>query len=148
MTEINKDALAADTHALDAFNRRIVEEFRANQGRVQGVPGDAVLLLHTIGAKSGQPRLSPLAYLQVEGRLLVAGSSMGSDKDPAWVHNLRANARASIEIGTEHYDVVAREVTGDQRDALFATFAQRAPVLADHQRHTDRVIPLFELVRS
>ncbi|WP_193044888.1 nitroreductase/quinone reductase family protein [Mycolicibacterium baixiangningiae] len=148
MTELDKDALTADPEALGAFNRRIVEEFRTNAGDVPSVPGGALLLLHTTGAKSGEPRLTPLAYLDVEHGWVVPGSSLGSDKNPAWVHNLRANPQARVEVGTDEYDVIARELHDGEREALFAAFAQRAPALAQHQQHTERVIPLFELRRT
>jgi hypothetical protein len=89
-----------DTATINAFNQNIAEEFRANGGKVGGQfeNGD-LLLLTTTGAKSGQPRLSPLAYFRVEGKLIVIGSFAGAPKDPAWVHNLRANPQAHIEVG-------------------------------------------------
>ncbi|MFI2283634.1 nitroreductase family deazaflavin-dependent oxidoreductase [Nocardia beijingensis] len=148
MTEIDKDRLASDTAALDGFNRGIVAEFRANGGEVSGLPGGRLLLLHTTGAKSGEPRLSPLAYVIVDGRMLVIGSYLGASKDPAWVHNLRAHPRARVEIGTDAYDVIARELSRDERDEYFERVTELAPVLADYQAKTERVIPLFELTPS
>jgi deazaflavin-dependent oxidoreductase (nitroreductase family) len=148
MSEMDKDKLASDTEALDDFNRGIVEEFRANDGKVGGVAGGTVLLLHTTGAKSGQPRLSPLAYLPIDGRMLIVGSYLGAPKDPAWVHNLRANRRARVEVGTDAYDVVAHELPRDERDELYARVTQLVPAFADYQAKTDRVIPLFELTRA
>lgn len=148
MTELDKNPLATDPEALDAFNRRIVDEFRANDGHVPAVPGGAALLLHTTGARTGKTRLTPLAYLCVDGGWVVAGSFLGSDKDPAWVHNLRADPHARVEIGTARHDVIARELHSDERDTLFVRFAQQAPVLAQHQQRTDRVIPVFELRRK
>jgi deazaflavin-dependent oxidoreductase (nitroreductase family) len=145
MVEINKDKLASDAEALDGFNRDIVEQFRANDGTVEGLPGGTVLLLHTTGAKSGNPRLSPLAYFSIDGRMLIVGSYLGAPKDPAWVCNLRANERARVEVGTDAYDVVAHELPREERDELFLRLTQLAPVLADYQAKTDRVIPLFEL---
>ncbi|MEV6257237.1 nitroreductase/quinone reductase family protein [Nocardia sp. NPDC051929] len=147
MTEFDKDRLASDTDALDGFNRGIVEEFRANGGEVGGLPGGRLLLLHTTGAKSGAPRLSPLAYVTVDGRMLVVGSYLGSPKDPAWVHNLRADARARVEVGTDAYAVIARELPRDERDRYFERVVELAPVLAEYQAKTERVIPLFELTR-
>ena len=117
--DFDKSELVADVAALDEFNRNVVEEFRANGGKVGGpFEGGTLLLLHTTGAKSGQPRLSPLAYLDVDGKILIVGSYAGGPKDPAWVHNLRANPKARIEIGTDAYDVTARELPADERDAL------------------------------
>jgi deazaflavin-dependent oxidoreductase (nitroreductase family) len=149
MTEIDKTKLVADTAALDDFNRGIVEEFRANGGKVGGpFEGGSLLLLHTTGAKSGKARLSPLAYLIVDDKMLVFGSYAGAPKDPAWVHNLRANPAARIEVGTDAYDVTVRELPDGERDATFAKLVELAPVLADYQANTTRTIPLFELARA
>ncbi|CAN5429102.1 nitroreductase family deazaflavin-dependent oxidoreductase [soil metagenome] len=149
MTEFDKSKLVADVAALDEFNRGVVEEFRANGGKVGGpFEGGTLLLLHTTGAKSGQPRLSPLAYLPVDGRILIVGSYAGAPKNPAWVHNLRADPRAHIEVGTDAYDVVVRELPDDERDALYPKIIEIAPVFADYQAKTTRAIPLFELTRA
>ena len=150
MTEdFDKNRLVSDTAALDDFNRGVVAEFRANGGKVGGpFEGGDLLLLHTTGAKSGQPRLSPLAYLTVDGKMLIVGSYAGAPKDPAWVHNLRANPRAHIEVGTEAYDVLVRELPGDERDATYPKITAVAPVFAEYQANTTRAIPLFELTRA
>jgi deazaflavin-dependent oxidoreductase (nitroreductase family) len=148
MTEIDKQKLVADTGALDDFNRNIVEEFRANGGVVGGpFEGGTLLLLHTTGAKSGQPRLSPLAYLTIGDKMLIVGSYAGAPRDPAWVHNLRANPRARIEVGTDEYDVDVRELSPAERDAAYPRIIEIAPVFADYQANTTRQIPLFELTR-
>src|ERR1700709_408074 len=148
MTEIDKSKLARDTAALDEFNRGVVEEFRANGGKVGGpFEGGDLLLLHTKGAKSGQPRLSPLAYLSVDDKMLIVGSYAGAPKNPAWVHNLRADPRARIEVGTASYDVDVRELPADARDAIYPKIIEKAPVFADYQAKTTRSIPLFELTR-
>ncbi|MGV0805035.1 nitroreductase family deazaflavin-dependent oxidoreductase [Mycolicibacterium setense] len=149
MSELDKEKFYTDTAYLDDFNRNVVEEFRANAGKVGGpFEGGALLLLHTIGAKSGQPRLSPLAYLDVDGRMLIVGSYAGAPKDPAWVHNLRANPKVRVEVGTEAYDATARELPADERDAAYPKIIEAAPVFAEYQSKTTRAIPLFELVRA
>jgi deazaflavin-dependent oxidoreductase (nitroreductase family) len=154
MTDIDKAKLVSDTNALDEFNRNVVEEFRANGGKVGGpFAGGQILLLHTTGAKSGAARLSPLAYLTIDGKMVIVGSYAGAPKDPAWVHNLRANPRARIEVGTDAgeitaYDVTAREFPDDERDAAYPKVVEQAPVFADYQANTTRRIPLFELVRD
>ena len=150
MTEdFDKNKLVNDTAALDDFNRGVVEEFRANGGKVGGpFEGGDLLLLHTTGAKSGQPRLSPLAFLTVDGKMLIVGSYAGAPKDPAWVHNLRAYPRAHIEVGTEAYDVAVRELPDDERDATYPKISAVAPVFAEYQSKTTRAIPLFELSRA
>ncbi|KMO78131.1 nitroreductase family deazaflavin-dependent oxidoreductase [Mycolicibacterium chlorophenolicum] len=149
MTEIDKKKLYSDTAALDDFNRAIVDEFRANDGVVGGpFEGATLLLLHTVGAKSGQPRLSPLAYLTVDDKMLIVGSYAGAPKHPAWVHNLRANPRARIEVGTEDYEVTARELSEDERAATYPKIVEVAPVFAEYQANTTRAIPLFELTKA
>lgn len=149
MTEPDKDRLVADTAALDEFNRNIVEEFRANGGKVGGpFEGATLLLLHTTGARSGASRLSPLAYLTVDDKMLIIGSYAGAPKHPAWVHNLRALPKAYIEIGTDAYDVDVRELPDDERAAMYPKIVEIAPVFAEYQAKTDRAIPLFELTRA
>src|ERR1700738_1580106 len=106
-----------DAETLQAFNQGIADEFRANGGKVGGQFANAdILLLNTIGAKSGQPRLSPLAYFRIDGKLIIIGSFAGADVNPAWVHNLRANPDAHIEVGTDSFDVTARELPSQERD--------------------------------
>ena len=103
MTEI------PDTAMINAFNKNIVDEFRANDGKVTGQFAKAnLLLLTTTGAKSGQQRVSPLAYFRIDGRLIIIGSFAGAPVNPAWVHNLRADPRAHIEVGTDAFDVTAQ----------------------------------------
>ena len=135
-----------DTETIKAFNEAIADEFRANDGKVGGqFEGAALLLLTTTGAKSGQPRVSPLAYFRVDGKLLIIGSFAGSDVNPAWVHNLRANPAARIEIGNDSSEVTARELPSAERDELFGQIAAASPGFADYQAKTSRVIPVFEL---
>jgi deazaflavin-dependent oxidoreductase (nitroreductase family) len=140
MTEI------PDAETIKAFNKTIIDEFRANDGKVGGqFAGSDLLLLTTTGAKSGQRRTSPLAYLRIDGKLIIIGSFAGADVDPAWVHNLRANPSAHVEIGTGSFDMVARELAPDERDSAFPKIAAAAPGFADYQAKTTRVIPLFLL---
>jgi deazaflavin-dependent oxidoreductase (nitroreductase family) len=135
-----------DTDTIKAFNTTIADEFRSNDGKVGGQFKDAdLLLLTTTGAKSGQPRLSPLAYFRVDGKLLIIGSFAGADVNPAWVHNLRANPSAHIEVGNDSSDVIARELPSDERDDLFGRITAAAPGFAEYQAKTTRVIPVFEL---
>jgi len=147
--DIDKTELVADEAALGDFNRAIVEEFRANGGKVGGpFEGGTLLLLHTTGAKTGKTRLSPLAYMTIDGKMVIFGSYAGAPKDPAWVHNLRANPRAYIEVGVEAYDVDVRELPDDEREATYPKVVEIAPVFAEYQAKTTRVIPLFELTRA
>ncbi|OBB16976.1 deazaflavin-dependent nitroreductase [Mycobacteriaceae bacterium 1482268.1] len=135
--------------AMKEFNKNLVEEFRGNGGKVGGpFEGADLLLLTTTGAKSGQPRLAPLAYFPIDDKLIIVGSKAGADTNPDWVHNLRANPGAHVEIGTEAYDVTSRELPRDERDALFDKIAAAAPGFREYQSKTSRVIPLFELTRA
>ena len=135
-----------DTATITAFNQSIAEEFRANGGKVGGqFEGADLLLLTTTGAKSGQPRLSPLAYFRVDGKLLIVGSFAGADVNPGWVHNLRANPSAHIEVGNDSWDVTAHELSAAERDDLYPKLTALAPAFAEYQAKTTRVIPVFEL---
>jgi deazaflavin-dependent oxidoreductase (nitroreductase family) len=138
-----------DAEAMKAFNTSIIDEFRSNGGKVGGpFEGATLLLLHTTGAKSGQPRVAPLAYLTIDGKMIIIGSKAGADTNPDWVHNLRANPRAHIEVGTEEYDVIARELPADERDETYPKVVAVAPGFGEYQEKTSRIIPLFELQRS
>jgi deazaflavin-dependent oxidoreductase (nitroreductase family) len=138
-----------DAKAMQAFNESIVDEFRANGGKVGGqFAGADLLLLTTTGAKSGQPRLAPLAYFTIDGKVIVIGSKAGADTNPDWVHNLRANPRVHVEVGTDAYDATARELPQTERDELFDKVVTAAPNFGTYQANTKRIIPLFELVRT
>ncbi len=135
-----------DTETIKTFNKNVVDEFRANGGKVTGPFTEAeLLLLTTTGARSGQPRVSPLAYFRIDDKLIVIGSFHGAPFDPGWVHNLRANPQARIEVGTDAFDVTARELPPAEREELVPKLIAVAPVFAESQSKTSRVIPLFEL---
>jgi deazaflavin-dependent oxidoreductase (nitroreductase family) len=143
MTEI------PDAETMKAFNNSIVDEFRTNGGKVGGpFEGATLLLLTTTGAKSGQPRLAPLAYLTIDGKTIIIGSKAGADTNPDWVHNLRTNPQAHIEVGTDAYDVTVRELPSEERDATYPKVVELAPGFGEYQAKTSRVIPLFELQRA
>ena len=137
-----------DAETMKAFNKNIVDEFRANNGKVGGqFEGANLLLLTSTGAKSGQPRLAPLAYFTIDGKMIIIGSKAGADTNPDWVHNLRANPRAHIEVGTDAYDVSSRELPKAERDENFDKVVAAAPGFGEYQSNTSRIIPLFELLR-
>src|ERR1700727_777782 len=129
-----------DTETINAFNKTIADEFRANGGKVGGPfeNGD-LLLLTTTGAKSGQSRLSPLAYFRIDGKLIIIGSFAGAPRDPAWVHNLRATPQPHIEVGTAASDVTAHELPPAERDELFDKVSAASPGFAEYQSKTSRV---------
>lgn len=137
------------TAVINEFNDEVAREFRANGGEVGGqFAGVPILLLTNTGAKSGQQRLNPLAYFNIDGKIYIVGSFGGADKDPAWVYNLRANPDAHIDIGTDGYDVVAHELSLAERDALYPKVVELVPVFAEYQEKTARPIPIFELRRA
>lgn len=141
--------MASDPNVLDEVNRKVVEEFRTNSGKVGGpFAGSDIVLLTTVGAKSGTPRVSPLVYFDVDGRILIAGSFGGAPKAPAWVHNLRAQPTVRVEIGTDAYDGEARELPLEERNALYPRVVEMAPQFGEYQAKTSRIIPLFELQRA
>jgi len=131
-----------------SVNPSVIEEFRANGGKVGGTfKGMPMLLLHTAGAKSGALRVNPIGYFNIADKLIVVGAYAGADVHPAWVHNLRAHPRTQAEIGTDTVDVHARELPADERGSVWAQITTMAPTFAAYQDRTDRIIPLFELVR-
>jgi deazaflavin-dependent oxidoreductase (nitroreductase family) len=128
------------------FNARIIEEFRANEGRVGGMFESAtLLLLHHVGARSGQDRINPLAYNRDGDRYVVFASKAGAPANPDWYHNLKANPNVTIEVGTDTIAVAAEEARGEERARLFEAQVERSPQFAEYQSKTDRVIPVIVL---
>lgn len=135
-----------DIEAIKAMNAKVTDEFRANNGKVGGAFEDnEILLLTTTGAKSGEPRVSPLSCRRIDGKLVVIGGYGGADVNPAWVYNLRANARARVELGTESFDVTARELAGGEREEIIPKVNATASAFAEYQAKVSRVIPIFVL---
>jgi deazaflavin-dependent oxidoreductase (nitroreductase family) len=128
------------------FNAQIVDEFRANGGRVGGMfAGTPLLLLHHTGARSGKARVNPLAYLEDDGRYAIFASKGGAPTNPDWYHNLRAQPDTTIEVGVETIPVHAREAAGEERERLFAAQVQRSPQFGAYQEKTERPIPVVVL---
>jgi deazaflavin-dependent oxidoreductase (nitroreductase family) len=131
------------------WNRQIIEEFHANGGKVGGpFEGAPLLLLTTTGAKSGQHRISPLAYLPDGERLFIFASKGGAPTNPDWYHNLLAHPVVTVEVGTEQFPATAVVIEGEERDQIYATQAQHMPGFAEYQEKTSRKIPVVELVRN
>jgi deazaflavin-dependent oxidoreductase (nitroreductase family) len=128
------------------FNAKIIEEFRANEGRVgdmfEGMP---LLLLHHTGAKSGKSRINPLAYQSDDGRYVVFASKAGSPTNPDWYYNLKAHPNVTIEVGTDTIEVLAGEAAGEERERLYRTQAKRIPQFAEYEQKAGRVIPVMVL---
>jgi deazaflavin-dependent oxidoreductase (nitroreductase family) len=132
------------------LNQRIIEEFRANGGRVAGpLAATPMLLLHHIGAKSGTERVTPLAYrAHGDGRYVIVGSNGGSPTHPGWYHNLKANPNVDVEIGSETFPVRASELNRADRDQLWPELLAASPSLRDYEAKTERQIPIFMLTRG
>jgi deazaflavin-dependent oxidoreductase (nitroreductase family) len=128
------------------FDAKVIDEFRANQGRVGGGwEGTPLLLLHHTGAKSGKDRINPLGYLGDDGRYVVIASNGGAPSSPHWYHNLKAQPNVTIEVGTQTIEVVAREATGEERERLFRAQVERYPHLVEYEQKAGRVIPVIVL---
>jgi deazaflavin-dependent oxidoreductase (nitroreductase family) len=133
----------------DDFNANNIAEFRANHGRVGGqFEGAPLLILHTVGAKSGEPRTNIMMYLADGDRYLVFASKAGADTNPAWYFNMRANPRVRVEVGDDVFEADATELRGAARDDKYAEQASRYPGFADYQRKTTRTIPVVALTRA
>lgn len=128
------------------WNQKIIEEFRANGGQVGGTfAGAPLLLLHTIGAKSGRERVNPVMYRKVGDSYAVFASKAGAPTNPDWYHNLRANPRVRAEIGTSVLDLTARVAEGEERERIWSAQKQDYPGFADYERKTTRQIPVVML---
>lgn len=129
------------------FNAQIIEEFHSSGGRVGGrFEGMPLLLLHHTGAKSGKSRINPLAYQADGGRYVIFASKAGAPTNPDWYHNLKAQPNVKIEVGTDTIDAIASEATGEERERLFRTQAERVPQFADYEQTAgERVIPVIVL---
>jgi deazaflavin-dependent oxidoreductase (nitroreductase family) len=128
------------------FNAKVIDEFRANGGRVGGnIEGMPILLLHHTGAKSGVQRINPVAYQEDGGRYVIFASKAGAPTNPAWYHNLKAHPDTTIEVGTQTLSVRAGEATDGERDRLFDAQAKRMPQFAEYAEKTARTIPVIVL---
>ena len=128
------------------WNNKIIEEFRANEGKVGGpFEGAPLLLLHTVGARTGQERVNPMMYRQVNGGYAVFATKAGAPSNPDWYHNLLANPDASVEVGTNTHRVRARVATPEERSRIWEDQKREIPAFADYERRTSRQIPVVIL---
>jgi len=133
---------------LSDWNDKIINEFRTNQGKVGGpFEGAPLLLLHSTGAKTGAELISPMMYRQLPCGMAVFASQGGADTNPAWYHNLLANRRATVEVGTETFDVTARVADDEEREPIWAEQKQAYPGFAGYEKKTSRQIPVVILSR-
>lgn len=129
------------------WNQGIIEEFRANAGRVGGVfEGRPLLLLHHTGARTGTARVTPLMYQKLASGYAVFASKAGAHTNPDWFHNVTANSETTIEVGTESLQVNARVAHGDEYDQIWNRQKREWPLFAEYERQTSRdVIPVVVL---
>ena len=121
------------------MSQGIIGDFRANAGRVGGTfEGRPLLLLHTVGARTGAPRICPLMYQVVPGGFAVFASKGGADSNPHWFHNLLAHPEAEVETGTETVPVTGRVAQGDERERIWSEWKRDWPFFADYERKTKR----------
>lgn len=131
------------------WNRAVIEEFRANGGKVAQFGDAPLVILHTIGAKSGQVREIPLVALVEGGDLYVFASKAGSPTHPDWYHNLKANPRITVEYGTDTFDATVTELPPDEAQAALQRQAAVAPAFGEYvESAKPRVIPAFRIARA
>ena len=130
------------------WNKATIDEFRANAGKVGGhFAGRTLLLLHTIGAKSGQERINPVVYATDGDRLVITASKGGYPTHPDWYYNLLAHPLVTVEVGAETFQARAEVVPEPERSRLYQKMVDVMPGFADYERKTTRVIPVFTLTR-
>lgn len=139
----------SDLDDVNEFNRGIIQQFRANGGKV-GPPfeGAPLLILHSTGAKSGKTRLAPVVYQQVGDSWAIFASKAGAPDNPDWYHNLVANPSATIEVGTEAVPVTARVLDDAERGPIWTRQKELMPGFAEYEAQTDRTIPVVVLDRA
>ena len=133
---------------MNEFNKQVIEEFRANAGKVGGqFEGAPMVLVHHVGAKSGTERITPLVYQADGDDWVIFASKAGAPDNPAWYHNLMANPATTIEVGTDTIDVNVTAAEGDKRTRLWEAQKAAMPQFAEYESATDREIPVLVLRR-
>jgi len=131
------------------WNKAIIDEFRANKGKVGGYfERTNLLLLHTNGAKTGLERINPVAYFIDDGRYIVIASKSGADTNPDWYRNLLTNPDVSVEVGTEQFPATAAAASEPERTSLYEKMEKINPGFTDYKQKTSRVIPVITLTRK
>jgi F420H(2)-dependent quinone reductase len=134
----------SDVDRID-YNRQVVEQFRANGGKVEGWA--PLILLTTRGAKSGQERIYPLMSVPYGDHYLAVASKGGAPKNPLWYQNVLAHPDVTVEVGNEKFAATARLLSGVERESAFAQAVSVFPNYAEYQKKTEREIPVFLLER-
>jgi deazaflavin-dependent oxidoreductase (nitroreductase family) len=136
---------------MSSWNDNTIAQFRESKGETNHW-GPKLVVMHTIGAKSGEPRVAPVVGFKNDAGWMVVASKGGSPEDPAWYYNLRANPSFEIEALVDGeiatVPVTASEITGDARDAAWEQVVAEAPTFAEYPTKTDRIIPIFQLTQT
>ncbi len=134
---------------INDWNKQIIEEFRANGGKVGGpFEGAPMILVHHTGARTGTERVTPLvSFPEDDGRYVIVASKAGAPTNPDWYHNLKAHPRTSVEVGTETFPVEVVELEGAERESVWTKVKEASPGFAEYEKKTTRTIPLLRLVR-
>jgi deazaflavin-dependent oxidoreductase (nitroreductase family) len=128
------------------FNSQVINEFRENGGTVGGMfEGRPMILVHHVGARSGEERVTPLVYLADGDRYVIFASKAGAPENPSWYHNLKAHPETRVEVGGETIEVTAAEATGEERQRLFDAQVAVQPQFGEYQAKTERQIPVIVL---
>ena len=131
---------------LNERNQKIIDEFRANHGKVGGrFEGRTLLLLHTLGAKSEKERINPVAYIKDDDRFVVIASKGGASTNPDWYYNILQNPQVTIEVGSEKHQAQAVVAEEPERTRLYNKMVEVMPGFDDYRRRTTRVIPVILL---
>lgn len=134
---------------LKEMNRGVIADFRANGGKVGGQHADLdVLLLHHLGARSGQARVTPLAYIRDGGDMVIVASTGGAPRNPAWYWNLKARPHVTVEVGTETVEVIAAEVADEEYARLWTMVTDAIPAMTEYQSRTTRRLPIIRLAAA
>jgi deazaflavin-dependent oxidoreductase (nitroreductase family) len=150
----DKDRARITMSELNSWNQQVIAEFRANEGRVGGsFTGAPMVLVHYVGRKSGREYVTPLVYLPKDGddnSIYIFASKGGAPTHPDWYHNLVQAGQTTIEVGASTYPVTVTELSGGERDRVYAAQVQRMPVFGEYATRADgiRTIPVLELTRK
>jgi len=146
LPDISPHLARTDPVAMEQFNELLVAQYRANDGRLTGLFEHLpVLLLTTIGTRTGRVRTTPLTYLREGEDYIVMASKSGAPVNPAWYHNLVAAGAARVQVGAESFGVAAIDTVGAERDRLFGLMSQLNPAVLEYQQVTARQIPMIAL---
>ncbi len=130
------------------WNKKIIEEFRANNGKVGGpYEGNTLLILHTTGAKSGKEHVNPLVTFEDNNRLVVVASKGGAPSHPDWYYNLLANPKVTVEYGNEEFRARASVASEPERTELYEKMESKLAAFTEYKQKTNRVIPVVTLTR-